>query len=68
MFGGLERDSSDVWSFVRFHVSLWVLVLKVICNYPDCTIGVHFFIGGFLLRKTSNIAVEEKMSFNSSCI
>lgn len=46
---GLKRDPSDVWSLVRFHVSLWGLVMKVFRNY---SIGVilnvsPFFWAGF---------------------
>lgn len=29
----MERDPSEVWFLVRFHVSLWASVLKTLCNY-----------------------------------
>lgn len=28
VFRGLDKDSSEVWFLVRFHVSLWVSGLK----------------------------------------
>lgn len=30
---GVESDLSEVWSLVRFHVSLWVTISKTPCNY-----------------------------------
>lgn len=33
MFRGRKRNHSDVWSLVRFHVSLWVSISKTFCNY-----------------------------------
>ena len=33
---GTERDSIDVWFFVRFYVSVW-LVMKLFCN---CSLGL----------------------------
>lgn len=33
MFRGLEIDHSDVWSLIRFYVSLWVLTSRSFCNY-----------------------------------
>lgn len=31
---GVERDHGDVWSLLRFHVSLWESVSKTFCDYP----------------------------------
>ena len=33
VFGGRERDPSEVWSLARYHVSLWALVSKTFCIY-----------------------------------
>ena len=33
VFRGRERDPCEVWSLARFHVFLWVLILKIFCNY-----------------------------------
>lgn len=33
VFHGRERDYSDVWALIRFHVILWALVLKIFCKY-----------------------------------
>ena len=33
MFRGRERDHSEVWSLIRFHVFLWASISKSFCNY-----------------------------------
>ena len=33
VFRGVERDPREVWSLVRFHVSLWSSVSKTFCKY-----------------------------------
>lgn len=63
-FGGLERDPGDVWSLVRFNVSLRMLV-TTFCKYSFGLIllawspflqvklfcGLDFFICPFILKK-----------------
>lgn len=49
MFRGMGKDSSKVWSTVRFHVMLWVSVSKLFYNYSLGNIllnGISFFRGG----------------------
>lgn len=29
----MEKDLSEIWSLVLFHVSLWVSISKTFCNY-----------------------------------
>lgn len=51
IFTGVDRDPSEVWSLVCFHVSLWALVSKpfelfyrryCITGEPSCTGGAIF--------------------------
>ena len=33
IFRGKELNAFDVWSLISFHVSLWISVTKLFCNY-----------------------------------
>lgn len=44
VFCGTERDHSEVWPLIRFHVSLWTSISKTFCDYS---------IGNILLRSPS---------------
>ena len=41
-FGG-ERDFSEIWSLIRYHVSLWASVSKKFCNYSIDNILLSWF-------------------------
>lgn len=32
VFRGVERDTCEIWSLVRYHVSLWASISKAFCN------------------------------------
>ena len=61
IFIGVDRDLSEIRSFVCFHVSLWASVSKSFCNYSIGVIlhswrpsyrGVTFLCGlGFLVAR-----------------
>lgn len=35
IFKGLDRESFDVWSLLRFHVSFWASVTNIVYNYSQ---------------------------------
>lgn len=48
---GKERDSSEVWSLMKFHVSLWALVSNfcvLICQGTSLLVGVPSSSGTFI--------------------
>ena len=34
VFRGVEGGSGEIWLVIRYHVSLWALILETFCNYP----------------------------------
>ena len=53
VFRGREKGYSEVWSLVRFHISLWASISKTFCNYITLvtfySVGLTFSRGVFVV-------------------
>ena len=41
-FGGMERDSIELWSLLRHYILLWASISKLFCNYSLSLISISW--------------------------